>query len=78
MNDFDLAFFETKADTKLRVEALNAAIFVTASEHEWKWTHEQQVAMARFCCDASKRLCELQRVVERLEQNEALRLPPED
>ena len=29
--------------------ALDAAIWVSASPHEWVWTHEQQVAMARYC-----------------------------
>lgn len=29
--------------------ALDAAIWVTASPHEWQWTQEQQVAMARYC-----------------------------
>jgi hypothetical protein len=37
-------------------EALSAAHWVTASPHEWKWTHEQQVAMARYCVGASSRL----------------------
>lgn len=35
-------------------EALNAAIWVTCSPHEWEWTHEQQVAMARYCVEAAK------------------------
>lgn len=34
----------------------DAAIWVTASPHEWVWTPDQQVTMARFCCEASKRL----------------------
>lgn len=33
--------------------ALDAAIWVTASPHEWVWTQEQQVAMARYCIEAS-------------------------
>jgi hypothetical protein len=37
-------------------QATDAAIWVTCSPHEWVWTHDQQVAMARFCCEASKRL----------------------
>ena len=34
--------------------SLNAAIWVTCSPHEWEWTHEQQVAMARYCVEAAK------------------------
>jgi hypothetical protein len=36
--------------------ALAAAIWVTASPHEWKWSQDDQVAMARYCVDASSRL----------------------
>lgn len=32
---------------------MNAAIWVTASPHEWEWTKSDQVAMARFCCWAN-------------------------
>lgn len=45
-------------------EALNAAIWVTASPHEWVWTQEQQVAMARYCMDASKRLSDIRDKLE--------------
>lgn len=37
----------------LTKDALNAAAWVTASPHEWTWTHDQQVAMARYCLLAS-------------------------
>ena len=36
----------SKENTKT---ALDAAIWVTASPHEWLWTQEQQIAMARYC-----------------------------
>lgn len=36
-------------DDAVRRAAMNAAIWVTASPHEWEWTKSDQVAMARFC-----------------------------
>lgn len=36
--------------------ALDAAIWVTCSPHEWVWTNEQQVAMARYCLVAVDQL----------------------
>lgn len=48
-------------------EALSAAIWVTASPHEWTWTKEQQVAMARYCIHASsvihKAVSDLEKIV---------------
>lgn len=40
----------------LSKDALGAAVWVTCSPHEWVWTHDQQIAMARYCVEASKRL----------------------
>lgn len=37
-------------------EAVGAAQWVTASPHEWVWTHDQQVAMARYIMRASREL----------------------
>ena len=37
-------------------EALDAAIWVTCSPHEWEWTNEQQIRMAQYCVEASRRL----------------------
>lgn len=36
--------------------ALDAAMWLMASPHEWTWTHEQQVAMAKYCLAAQQRL----------------------
>lgn len=41
---------------QLAKEALNAAIWVTCSPHEWVWTHDQQVSMARYVIEASREL----------------------
>lgn len=46
--------------------ALDAAIWVTASPHEWVWTQEQQVAMARYCILASAVLGEATRDLEKI------------
>lgn len=46
-------FNPTEAD-KLR--AVEAAYWVTASPHEWKWTSDQQIAMARYVLWASQKL----------------------
>lgn len=51
-------------NNETRKTAMDAAIWVTASPHEWQWTHEQQVAMARFCCWASLTLDNHRRLVE--------------
>lgn len=37
-------------------KAIDAAIWVTCSPCEWVWTHDQQVAMARYCIEAAKEL----------------------
>jgi hypothetical protein len=37
-------------------EAIGAASWVTCSPHEWNWTHDQQVAMARYIMLASHQL----------------------
>lgn len=47
-------------------DALSAAIWVTASPHEWVWTHDQQVAMARYCIEASKCLSEARAMLEKI------------
>ena len=47
-------------------EALDAAIWVTCSPHEWEWTHEQQVAMARYCVEASKTIYEALKQLEEI------------
>lgn len=39
-----------------RKAALDAALWVTASPHEWTWTTEQQAAMARYVLWAHQRL----------------------
>lgn len=36
--------------------AMNAAFWLTASEHEWVWTKDQQIAMAKYCLWASQQL----------------------
>ena len=41
---------------KLAREAISAAQWVTASPHEWQWTPEQQVAMARYVMQSSYEL----------------------
>jgi hypothetical protein len=46
--------------------ALDAAIWVTASPHEWVWTQEQQVAMARYCLMATAVLGEAASDLERI------------
>lgn len=51
------------AITSTEKEALDAAIWVTASPHEWVWTHDQQVAMARYCLEAARRLDEAARML---------------
>lgn len=45
-----------------RKSAIDAAVWVTASPHEWEWTHEQQVAMARMCCWSSRVLSDLNKL----------------
>lgn len=47
-------------------DALEAAIWVTASPHEWTWTHEQQIAMARYCVEASRVLSEARQQLEEI------------
>jgi hypothetical protein len=37
-------------------DALNSAVWVTCSEHEWKWKHEEQVNMARAVIFLSDRI----------------------
>jgi hypothetical protein len=44
---------ETTDESDLASQALMAATWVTCSPHEWVWTQEQQVAMARFCLSAA-------------------------
>lgn len=39
-----------------RQDAIDAAIWITASAHEWKWTEAQQQAMARYCVAACSEL----------------------
>ncbi len=39
-----------------RFAAVEAAKWVTCSPHEWVWTHEQQVEMARYVLWATQRL----------------------
>lgn len=46
--------------------ALEAAIWVTASPHEWKWTTEQQAAMARYCLLATAVLGEAASDLEKI------------
>jgi hypothetical protein len=46
-----------------RKAAIGAAIWVTASPHEWVWTHEQQIAMAQFCCWANPIVSDLEKLV---------------
>lgn len=41
---------------ELEKEAIMAAQWVTCSPHEWEWTHEQQIAMARYCMEAARQL----------------------
>lgn len=59
--------------------ALDAAIWVTCSPHEWVWTHDQQIAMARYCIEAAKHLAmwrwltEMQCTVQR---NSDVNAPP--
>lgn len=36
--------------------AIDAAMWLTASPHEWSWTHEQQIMMAKYCLVAHQRL----------------------
>lgn len=43
----------TEAD---RNRALNAAAWIFASPHEWQWSHEDQVAMARFVTWAAQKI----------------------
>lgn len=43
----------TEAD---KVRALNAAAWIFASPHEWTWSHEDQVAMARFVTWAAQKI----------------------
>lgn len=38
----------------IAVAALDAAIYVTTSPHEWVWSHDQQVAMAKYCVHAAQ------------------------
>lgn len=54
---------ETAAEAGKR-EAMAAAMWVTASPHEWVWTHEQQVAMARYCMYAAQRLGVIRKQIE--------------
>lgn len=44
---------ETREPSDLATQALMAATWVTCSPHEWVWTQDQQVAMARFCISAA-------------------------
>ena len=37
-------------DSKIVEEGMAYAIWSTASPHEWKWTNEQALKMARACC----------------------------
>ncbi len=46
--------------------AIAAALWVTASPHEWVWTPEQQAAMARYTLWAHQRL----RAIEQLTSGE--------
>lgn len=39
-----------------RNEAIEAAMFVTMSTHEWEWTADQQAKMARYTLWATQRL----------------------
>jgi len=41
---------------QLRQQAVEAALWVTASPCEWTWTAEQQELMARYCLWAAQRL----------------------
>ena len=51
-----------------REDALNAAVWVTCSEHEWVWTKDQQIAMARFCILANVRIRELENTIKELKK----------
>lgn len=53
-------------EVPLARQALNAAIWVSASPHEWKWTIEQQVAMARYCLIAAGAINDAVRQLEEI------------
>ena len=36
--------------------AIDAAMWLMASPHEWVWTHEQQIMMAKYCLATRQRL----------------------
>ena len=52
-------------------DAVDAAIWVTCSPHEWVWTRDQQVAMAHYVLYASQRLG----IIKRIADNEAMDHP---
>jgi hypothetical protein len=54
--------------------AIYSAIYVTCSPHEWEWTHDQQVAMARYCVEASKLIDSALRMLEEI----VCTVPPDD
>lgn len=45
-----------------RSNAIRDAYWVTASRHEWEWTHNEQVNMARYVLWASQRIEAMQHV----------------
>lgn len=45
-------------------DALNAALWVTCSPVEWTWTHDQQIAMARYCVEAARTIEEARQLLE--------------
>ena len=52
-------------DAKIVERAMASAIYATASPHEWTWTAEDTLAMARGCCVLSRLLSEQEAEVER-------------
>jgi len=62
-----------------RQTAINAAVWVTASPHEWTWKHEEQVAMARTCLWFNRVLSDLNKLCSEyactIQQNSVLNEP---
>jgi len=52
-------------DERTEKRAINAAFYVTMSEHEHEWSNEESKAMAKFVLWAHQRLTAIQQVANR-------------
>lgn len=44
--------------------ALDVAFRITASPHEWTWSHSEQALMARYCLWAHQRLAAIKQIAD--------------